>query len=73
MESMPILHANQIFTIFFEEDFAFSEVRAVLDHLLQEQAFSPEVQDNRIEHSVDLEVGSFQVWVRDMDVVIRRR
>lgn len=73
MESMPILHANQIFTIFFEDDLAFTEVRGVLDYLLERQAFSERVQSSTIEYSIDVDQSSFHVWVWDTDVVIRRR
>ncbi len=34
MDSMPFLHSNQVFNIVFDEDLAFSEVRAILDYLL---------------------------------------
>ncbi|MCL5124974.1 MAG: hypothetical protein M1511_10850 [Deltaproteobacteria bacterium] len=47
MESMPFLHANNIFIITFEDDFEFSEVRFILDQLLERNAFSPEVQEDR--------------------------
>ena len=45
MESMPFLHANQVFNIFFWEDLAFAEVRAILDHLLSQQAFELDTQN----------------------------
>ena len=73
MESMPILHANQIFTVLFEEDFSFAEVRAILDRLLSQNAFSGEVQQHQIEYYVDLEDSSFHVWVWEMDVFIQRQ
>ena len=44
MESMPFLHANNIFTITFEDDLAFTEVRSILDQLLERNAFNPEIQ-----------------------------
>ena len=48
MESMPFLHANRIFNIFFVEDLAFSEVRSILDQLLEQDAFNLEIQANRM-------------------------
>jgi hypothetical protein len=73
MESMPILHANQAFTIHFEEDLAFSEVRAILDQLLQQEAFTETAQESRIEYLIHLEEASFQVWVWEMNVAIKRQ
>ncbi|MBI5569929.1 MAG: hypothetical protein HY914_08300 [Desulfomonile tiedjei] len=73
MESMPILHANQMFTILFDEDFTFAEVRAILDRLLDQNAFDGEVQQHQIEYYIDLDHSSFHVWVREMDVYIHRR
>ncbi len=73
MESMPILHANQMFKIFFEEDLAFSEVRAVLDHLLDCNAFHADVQNGEIEYHIDVDQASFHVWVWEMDVIIQRQ
>lgn len=72
MESMPFLHANQVFTLFFLEDLAFTEVRAILDHLLRRNAFDPIVQEHHGEYRIDVEHESFVVWVSEMDVVIRR-
>lgn len=73
MESMPFLHANQIFTISFEDDLAFSEVRGVLDWLLERDAFSSRVQAAQIEYHIEGDLGSFHVWVWEMDVIILRR
>jgi hypothetical protein len=72
VESMPFLHANQVFTITFVEDFTFSEVRAILDHLLERDAFSPEAQDERGHYLIDVDESSFQVWVAEMEVIIMR-
>jgi len=73
MESMPFLHANRIFTIIFDEDLAFSEVRAVLDYLLERNAFHAEAQEDEIEYHIDLDQASFHVWVWEMDVIIQRQ
>ena len=73
MESMPILHANQIFTIVFEDDLSFAEVRSVLDSLLDQDAFNARVQQDRLEYRIDVGQSSFHVWVREMDVLIQRR
>lgn len=72
MESMPFLHADQVFTIIFVEDLAFSAVRSILDQLLAENAFDPEVQEHRGFYRLAVEEASFQVWVSETDVIIRR-
>lgn len=72
VESMPFLHANQVFTITFVEDFTFSEVRAILDHLLERDAFSSEIQDEPGHYLIDVDESSFQVWVAEMEVIIVR-
>lgn len=72
VESMPFLHANQVFTITFVEDFTFGEVRAILDHLLERDAFSSEIQDERGHYLIDVDESSFQVWVAEMEVIIMR-
>ncbi len=73
MESMPFLHANQVFNIVFEQDLAFTEVRAILDYLLDRNAFSEDVQDADGYYLIDVEDAAFQVWVSEMDVVIARQ
>lgn len=72
MESMPFLHANQVFTLFFVEDLSFAEVRAVLDQLLSEDAFNEHVQQNKIHYHIQVEQNLFDVWVDEMNVLIRR-
>jgi len=72
MESIPFLHANQVFTIFFIEDLAFTEVRHILDYLLARNAFHPDIQVHRGRYTIRLERTSFTVWVADMDVIIQR-
>ena len=44
MESMPFLHAGNIFTITFEDDLEFVEVRFILDQLLRLNAFYADTQ-----------------------------
>ncbi len=73
MDSIPFLHANRIFNILFTEDLAFAEVRGILDYLLEEDAFSPEVQMTKLEYAIDLEDASFHVWVSETDVLIERQ
>ena len=73
MESMPFLHANRIFNIFFVEDLAFSEVRGILDQLLEQDAFDFEVQLNRESYRIRVDHCSFQVWVSELDVIIQRQ
>ena len=72
MESMPFLHANRIFNIFFVEDLAFSEVRGILDQLLEQDAFNFEIQSDRMSYLIRLDHSSFQVWVSELDVIIER-
>jgi hypothetical protein len=73
MDSIPFLHAGQIFTIIFEDDLGFAEVRGILDHLLAQDAFDVGVQRARTEsYWIDLETSSFQVWVSEMDVIVQR-
>ncbi|MGO9566248.1 MAG: hypothetical protein ACLP5H_01780 [Desulfomonilaceae bacterium] len=73
MESMPFLHANQVFNIFFLEDLAFAEVRAILDQLLARNAFDLGTQETQGFYQIDLGESSFQVWVSEMDVIIERQ
>ncbi len=72
MESIPFLHCNQVFTVIFTEDLAFSEVRAILDYLLERNAFDHEVQESEGRYSIDVQEATFEVWVSDMDVIIQR-
>ncbi len=72
MESMPFLHSNQVFTIIFTEDLAFSEVRAILDYLLERNAFNAQVQETEGRYLIDVHEASFEVWVYDTDVIIQR-
>lgn len=72
-ESMPFLHANQVFTITFLEDLTFSEVRAILDHLLEHGAFRPENQEQGGSYLIEAQQCSFQVWVTEMEVIIVRK
>jgi hypothetical protein len=71
MDSMQFLHANRIFNILFEDDLTFVQVRAILDHLLERNAFDEEVQAREPFYSIDVENLPFDVWVSDMDVVIQ--
>jgi hypothetical protein len=73
MESMPFLHANRIFNIFFVEDLAFSEVRGILDQLLEQDAFDFEIQLDRASYNLRVDHCSFQVWVSELDVIIERQ
>ena len=72
MDTMPFLHANQVFTLTFFEDLGFSEVRSILDHLLAADAFNTEVQDMREDYLIHIEGADFRVWVAESHVVIRR-
>jgi hypothetical protein len=72
MDSIPFLHANQLFTIFFEDDLAFTEVRLILDYLLDHNAFDPDVQETAGRYLVDSDQTTFTVWVNEMDVIIQR-
>jgi hypothetical protein len=72
MESMPFFHADRVFTIVFNEDLTFLEVRAILDQLLAKNAFDFEVQEDRGFYRLEVEAVSFQVWVSEMDVIIKK-
>jgi hypothetical protein len=72
MDSIPFLHAGQVFTITFFDDLAFTEVRSILDHLLAEDAFNPIIQENSGLYPIVVEGHSFRVWVAEMEVIIKR-
>jgi hypothetical protein len=72
MESMPFLHANQIFTLTFFEDLAFADVRAIIDELIGKNAFAPEVQENEGMYVIERETACFSVWVTGLEIIIRR-
>lgn len=69
---MPFLHANNIFTITFEDDLAFVEVRFILDQLLQLDAFCPEAQESGGYYDLTHTSSNFRVWVSEMEVIIQR-
>jgi hypothetical protein len=73
MESIPFLHANQMFTITFEDDLSFTQVRAILDHLIAQNAFDPEVEAESGLYEIEVEEGSFKVWVTEMEVIVQKR
>lgn len=73
MESMPFIHCNKLFNIFFEDDLAFVEVRKILDYLMDMDALNcagSEVNTTAFE----LEIGNlnFKVWAIDNDVYIQK-
>ena len=72
MDSIPFMHANRVFTIFFVEDLAFREVRAILDQLLSRDAFAEQAQELQSQYEIDVEDASFTVWVSEMDVYIQK-
>jgi hypothetical protein len=72
MEYIPFLHANRIFNIACEEDLTFTEVRGILNALLQENAFDSVVQESDGNYQIDFDGTLFEVWVVEMDVFIRR-
>jgi hypothetical protein len=72
MDSMEFLHAGRIFTLLFLEDLTFSEVRAILDELMAQDAFHVDIQEMRNPFMIDVENCSFRVWVSDMRVAIER-
>lgn len=73
MDSIPFLHDGQVFTIIFDDDLEFAEVRGILDYLLAQDAFDAVIQQARTEsYRIDMENSSFQVWVCEMDVIVRR-
>ncbi len=72
MDTIPFLHANRIFTITFQDDLAFFEVRSILDSLLHRDAFDPAIQECAEVYSIKVDEVVFQVWVDEMHVVIHR-
>ncbi|MGC8602814.1 MAG: hypothetical protein ACP5VS_03895, partial [Desulfomonilaceae bacterium] len=72
MESMPFLHANNIFTITFEDDLAFTEVRSILDQLLARNAFNARIQETENAYCLTCGDAQFSVWVVELEVIIRR-
>lgn len=72
MESMPFLHAGNIFTITFEDDLEFVEVRFILDQLLGLNAFHADTQAEHGYYSLDYKTSAFRVWVSEMEVIIQR-
>ena len=42
MDTYPIVHKNLIFNIITDQDISFSEIRKMLDHLIDEDAFKDE-------------------------------
>ena len=72
MDQMEFLHAGRIFTLWFVEDFTFSEVRAVLDDLIARDAFQPHTQETQNPFMVEAEGSSFRIWAFDMQVTIER-
>jgi hypothetical protein len=72
LESMPFLHANNIFTITFEDDLAFTEVRSILDQLLARNAFDDQIQQEEGSYCLTCGPTQFNVWVIEMEVIIRR-
>jgi hypothetical protein len=72
MESIPFIHRDQAFTIVFEDDLAFTEVRAILDHLLDNDAFNCETQESRLRYIIAVEEQSFDVWVYESEVIVQR-
>ncbi len=72
MDSMPFLHANRLFNLFFVEELAFSEVRSILDQLLDQDAFNFEIQETQMSYHIQVDEVCFKVWVSDLDVLIQR-
>ena len=73
MDSIPFIHNNQAFTIVYDGDLAFTEVRAILDHLLDHDAFNVDTQVTRPHYIISVEKESFNVWVYETDVIIQRQ
>jgi len=72
LESMPFLHANNIFTITFKDDLAFTEVRSILDQLLARNAFNTQIQQEELPYCLTCGPAHFNVWVLEMEVIIMR-
>jgi hypothetical protein len=71
MESMPFIHDNRLFQLFFEDDLEFRTVREILDKLIKKDAFNPEAQDMSESYSMEAQGMMYEVWVSEMNVFIR--
>lgn len=72
MESVPFLHANNIFTITFEDDLEFAEIRSILDQLLKLDAFNMATQEMDDYYNLTHGKTIFRVWVSEMEVIVQR-
>jgi hypothetical protein len=76
MDTYPIVHRNLIFNIIAEYDISFSEIRKLLDHLIDENAFAVEGQysaDGPQMYELYLDDYHYVVDVLNYEVAIYKR
>jgi predicted transcriptional regulator len=72
MDSIPFIHENRLFQLFFEDDLEFRVARGILDELIKLDAFNPQSQDLNESYHMSSHGVSFEVWVSEMNVIIRK-
>jgi len=75
METYPIHHKNLIFNIITNYDLTFTEVRGILDYLLDAGAFEEQERDGEVGKFYDFTLEDIQyvVDVNGYEVVVYRR
>ncbi len=75
MEIYPFHYRERFFNIVTEYDLTFQEVRGILDHLFEVEAFSDEeeVQESGRLYEVDLDRVHYDIDVNGYEVIIYRR
>ncbi len=75
MEIYPIHHKNLIFNIITDYDLTFSEVRGILDYLLDAGAFKEQEETEEVGKFYDFRLENIQyvVDVNVYEVVVYRR
>jgi len=76
MDVYPIHHKNLIFNVITDIDLSFKEVRAILDYLLDHDAFGEQVEETGETgefHDFEIERIQYIVDVRGYEVVVYRR
>jgi predicted transcriptional regulator len=72
MDSIPFIHENRLFQLFFEDDLEFRAAREILDELIKLDAFNSHAQDLNESYQMRSQGVSFEVWVSEMNVIIRK-
>ena len=64
MDTYPIVHRNLIFNVITDQEISFSEIRKLLDHLIDENAF-----ENDEQYSMD-EPQMYELYIDDYHYVV---